>query len=44
LPAGLLVIVLFGRTLGAEAELRKGLEGYAEYMARVRWRWIPGVW
>lgn len=44
IPVGLLVIVLVGRTLGEEAELRKGLEGYAEYMARVRWRWVPGVW
>ncbi|MBY5647436.1 isoprenylcysteine carboxylmethyltransferase family protein [Rhizobium leguminosarum] len=44
IPAGLLVVVLFGCTLGEEAELRKGLEGYAEYMERVRWRWIPGVW
>ncbi|ABC91474.1 putative isoprenylcysteine carboxyl methyltransferase protein [Rhizobium etli CFN 42] len=44
IPVGLLVVVLFGRTLGEEAELRKGLEGYAEYMERVRWRWIPGVW
>ncbi|MBY5441458.1 methyltransferase family protein [Rhizobium leguminosarum] len=44
IPAGLLIIVLVGRTLGEEAELRKGLEGYEEYMARVRWRWIPGVW
>lgn len=44
IPAGLLVVVLFGRTLGEEAELRKGLEGYQAYMARVRWRWIPGVW
>ncbi|QIO51135.1 MULTISPECIES: methyltransferase family protein [Rhizobium] len=44
IPACLLVIVLFGRTLGEEAELRKGLEGYADYMVRVRWRWIPGVW
>jgi protein-S-isoprenylcysteine O-methyltransferase Ste14 len=44
IPAGLLIIVLFGRTLGEEAELRKGLEGYADYMVRVRWRWIPGVW
>ncbi|WP_222340758.1 methyltransferase family protein [Rhizobium leguminosarum] len=44
IPAGLLVVVLLGRTLGEEAELRKGLEGYAEYMERVRWRWIPGVW
>ncbi|OWO95964.1 isoprenylcysteine carboxyl methyltransferase [Rhizobium esperanzae] len=44
IPVGLLVVVLFGRTLGEEAELRKGLEGYVEYMERVRWRWIPGVW
>ncbi|MBB3353072.1 isoprenylcysteine carboxylmethyltransferase family protein [Rhizobium lentis] len=44
IPVGLLVVVLFGRTLGEEAELRKGLEGYAEYVERVRWRWIPGVW
>ncbi|EJC80084.1 putative protein-S-isoprenylcysteine methyltransferase [Rhizobium leguminosarum bv. trifolii WSM2297] len=44
IPVGLLVVVLFGRTLGEEAELRKGLEGYAEYMGRVRWRWIPGIW
>lgn len=44
IPAGLIVVVLFGRTLGEEAELRRGLEGYAEYMERVRWRWIPGVW
>ncbi|MGO8388970.1 methyltransferase family protein, partial [Rhizobium johnstonii] len=33
LPAGLLVVVLFGRPLGEEAELRKGLVGYVEYMA-----------
>ena len=44
IPAGLLVIVLFGRTLGEEMELRRGLEGYEEYMDRVRWRWVPGVW
>ncbi|EJZ18053.1 isoprenylcysteine carboxylmethyltransferase family protein [Rhizobium sp. Pop5] len=44
IPAGLLVVVLFGRTLGEEAELRKGLAGYKQYMERVRWRWIPGIW
>ena len=44
IPVGLLVVVLFGRTLGEEMELRRGLEGYAEYMERVRWRWVPGVW
>ncbi|OWV77044.1 isoprenylcysteine carboxyl methyltransferase [Rhizobium sp. R339] len=44
IPAGLMVVVLAGRTLGEEMELRRGLEGYAEYMDRVRWRWVPGVW
>lgn len=44
IPVGVLLILLFGRTLGEEAELRKGLPGYAEYAARVRWRWLPGVW
>lgn len=44
IPVGLLVVVLFGRTLGEEMELRRGLEGYEEYMDRVRWRWVPGVW
>jgi protein-S-isoprenylcysteine O-methyltransferase Ste14 len=44
IPAGLITALLIGRTLGEEAELRKGLEGYTEYTTRVRWRWIPGVW
>ncbi|MBX4867004.1 isoprenylcysteine carboxylmethyltransferase family protein [Rhizobium bangladeshense] len=44
IPVGLLIAVLFGRTLGEEAELRKGLTGYEEYVARVRWRWIPRIW
>jgi protein-S-isoprenylcysteine O-methyltransferase Ste14 len=44
IPAGVLVVLLAGRTLGEEAELRKGLAGYTDYTTRVRWRWIPGVW
>jgi protein-S-isoprenylcysteine O-methyltransferase Ste14 len=44
IPVGVLVILLAGRTLGEEAELRKGLEGYVDYAKRVRFRWLPGVW
>jgi len=32
------------RTLHEERVLREELPGYAEYMRRVRWRFIPGVW
>jgi protein-S-isoprenylcysteine O-methyltransferase Ste14 len=44
IPVGILVLLLAGRTLGEEAELRKGLEGYIDYARRVRFRWIPGIW
>lgn len=32
------------RALLEERLLRKGLLGYVDYMARVRWRLIPGLW
>lgn len=32
------------RAVFEERELRRGLAGYAEYAARVRYRLIPGVW
>ena len=32
------------RIVGEERTLRRGLAGYAEYAARVRWRLLPGVW
>jgi protein-S-isoprenylcysteine O-methyltransferase Ste14 len=46
---GLLVLPLILGALSVrifieEATLRKGLPGYAEYAARVRYRLIPGVW
>jgi protein-S-isoprenylcysteine O-methyltransferase Ste14 len=37
---GFLVI----RTLGEDAALKAELTGYREYAARVKQRWIPGVW
>jgi len=36
--------IVAGRAVGEERVLQKGLEGYEDYMARVRWRLIPYVW
>ncbi len=38
------VLLFIRRTKLEEAMLRKGLPGYEEYAARVRYRLIPGVW
>lgn len=37
-------LALIFRTLHEEKVLKAELEGYADYMRRVRWRFIPGVW
>jgi protein-S-isoprenylcysteine O-methyltransferase Ste14 len=44
LPAALVVVVLVIRTRLEDATLQRELPGYAEYAARVRYKWIPGVW
>ncbi len=44
IPVGLAGAMLAGRTLGEEGVLIKGLPGYPEYKARVKWRWLPFVW
>jgi protein-S-isoprenylcysteine O-methyltransferase Ste14 len=44
IPAGILVLLVLVRTLGEDATLKAELPGYAEYAARVKQRWIPGVW
>jgi protein-S-isoprenylcysteine O-methyltransferase Ste14 len=44
IPAAVLVALLIGRTLGEEAELRAGLQGYVDYTRRLGFRWIPGLW
>jgi protein-S-isoprenylcysteine O-methyltransferase Ste14 len=43
---GLVVIVplLAARALGEETMLIQGLPGYREYTAKVRFRFLPGVW
>lgn len=44
LPALLVALVLVARILNEEKVLLRDLPGYREYMQRVRYRLIPGVW
>jgi protein-S-isoprenylcysteine O-methyltransferase Ste14 len=44
LPAALFVVVLVIRTILEDATLQRELPGYAEFAARVRYKWIPGIW
>ena len=39
----LLIVTLAARSLGEEAMLKQELEGYSEYMKKVKWRIIPFV-
>jgi protein-S-isoprenylcysteine O-methyltransferase Ste14 len=40
----LLVIALAVRTVKEEGTLTEKLDGYADYAARVRYRFVPGIW
>lgn len=44
--AGLVLFVplLAARALGEEAVLTEGLDGYRDYVRRVRYRLLPGIW
>ena len=44
LPALLLIFVLVARIRNEEKVLMQELEGYREYLQRVRFRLIPGIW
>jgi protein-S-isoprenylcysteine O-methyltransferase Ste14 len=44
LPALLLVFVFIARILTEEKLLTEKLEGYRDYLQRVRYRLIPGIW
>ena len=44
LPAAFVAVVLVIRTNLEDATLQRELPGYAGYAARVRSKWIPGVW
>jgi protein-S-isoprenylcysteine O-methyltransferase Ste14 len=39
----LLIVTLATRSLGEEAMLRQELDGYSDYMNKVKWRIIPFV-
>lgn len=38
------LFMLLYRTLVEDAQLKAELPGYRDYAARVRWRWVPGIW
>ena len=40
----LFVPLLAGRAISEEAMLVDGLDGYREYISKVRFRLIPGIW
>lgn len=44
LPALLIFVILVARIRNEEAVLTKDLQGYSEYMQKVRYRLLPGVW
>ena len=44
IPTATGTLVLIVRTVLEDRTLQKGLPGYQEYAARVRYRLIPGVW
>jgi protein-S-isoprenylcysteine O-methyltransferase Ste14 len=44
LPAALFAVVLVIRTNLEDATLQRELPGYAEFAARVRFKWIPRIW
>lgn len=44
IPVAVIAVVLVIRTLAEDNELQSNLPGYAAYAARVKQRWIPGLW
>jgi protein-S-isoprenylcysteine O-methyltransferase Ste14 len=44
IPSVLACLLLVPRTIWEEHTLREELPGYKEYMQRVRYRWVPGLW
>lgn len=43
-PATLVAVALVVRTHMEDMTLQRELPGYAEFAARVRYKWIPGIW
>ncbi|WP_338012950.1 hypothetical protein [Pararhizobium polonicum] len=43
-PVALVAVVLVIRTQLEDKTLQRELPGYAEFAARVRYKWIPWIW
>lgn len=39
-----MAVILAARTLGEEEVLAEELPGYRDYVRRVRYRLLPGIW
>jgi len=44
LPAMLIIPILVARILNEEKVLERELKGYQEYMQKVKYRLVPGLW
>lgn len=44
IPAALFLLVFVPRILGEEEELLEHLDGYRDYVLKVKYRLIPGIW
>ena len=44
LPFAVYPVLIVVRILNEERVLTEGLEGYAEYKKKVRYRLLPGIW
>jgi len=44
IPAAIVVVLFVGRTYMEDKTLQKELKGYEEYMKKVRYRLVPGIW
>jgi len=43
LPAAIMTVILAVRSIGEEEMLKSNLDGYGEYMKKVRWRIVPFI-
>ena len=43
IPGAALIVILAVRSISEEETLKRGLEGYDDYMKKVRWRFIPYI-
>jgi protein-S-isoprenylcysteine O-methyltransferase Ste14 len=44
IPAGFTILLIIVRTWLEDITLQKELDGYQEYVRKVKYRLIPGIW